>query len=177
MKKIAFYYVLILSGFVAFVSCEGREWDTHDELEALTTNWATIYVSNVLDHVFEVKDTTYSDNGRITVITSMKDTMNLSFSWEGYQVDDDSTNIVSTLIQIGDSSTVTVDGYRYSDEFWAHLYTVDPGIINYEGKFHIDFYEIGKTTPWAWGEITYLRNRDDYRYYPYRRSDTQVGRY
>lgn len=177
MKKIALYFVFMLFAFVSFVGCEGREWDTHDELEALTGNWASQYVSEVLNHVFENKDTTYSKNGRYTVIASMKDTMNLSFSWESDQVMGDSINVVSTLVQIGDSSTVIVNGYRYSDEFWAHLFTIDPGIINYEGKFHVDFYEVGKTTPWAWAEIAYQRDRDEYRYSPYKRCETQVGRY
>ena len=71
---------------------------------------------------------------------------------------------------------VVVDGYRYSDDFWTHLYTTDPGIINYEGKFRIDFYETGKTTPWAWGEVTYQRN-DDGNWSEYQASKPKVGRY
>ena len=178
MKKIALYFVLILFAFVAFASCKGREWDTHDELKALTGNWASEYVSEVLNHVFEDKDTTYRNNGRVVkIIASIKDTMNLSFRWQAGNVEGDSIDIVSTLIQIGDSSTVIVNGYRYSDEFWAHLYTIDPGIIKYEGKFHVDFYEVGKTTPWAWSEIAYQRDRDERSYCPYKRCDTQVGRY
>ena len=178
MKKIALYFVFMLFAFVAFVSCEGREWDTHDELKALADNWASEYVSEVLNHVFEDKDTTYRYKGRVvTVVASIKDTMNLSFNWQADNVDGDSINIVSTLFQIGDSSTVILNGYRFSDEYWAHLYTIYPGIINYEGKFHVDFYETGKTTPWAWSEIAYQRDRDEYSYRPYKRCETQVGRY
>ncbi len=178
MKKIALYFVLILFAFVTFASCEGREWDTHDELKALTGNWASVYVSDILNNIFEVQDSTYRKNGsEYTVISSINDTLNMTFSWHANKVEGDSINVISTLMQIGDSSTVIVNGYRYSDEFWAHLYTIDPGIINYEGKFRVDFYETGKTTPWAWSEILYQRDRDEYRYNPYKRCDTQVGRY
>jgi hypothetical protein len=73
------------------------------------------------------------------------------------------------LVQIGDSIVVTTQGYRYSEKFWAHLYTVDSGIINFDGKFHVDFYETGKTTPWGWGEIKFTPYQDDgyYHNYPY----------
>ena len=178
MKKIALYFVLILFAFVAFASCKGREWDTHDEMKALTGNWASEYVSDVLNKIFEVEDSTYKNKGReYTITTSIKDTLNMTFSWHATKVEGDSIDVHATLMQIGDSSKVIVNGYRYSDDFWAHLYTTDPGIINYEGKFRVDFFETGKTTPWAWGEITYQRDRDEYRYNPYKRCDTQVGRY
>ena len=178
MKKFALYFVLMSFAFVTLVSCEGRVWDTHDELESLTGNWASVYVSEVLNKIFEVEDSTYREKGReYTVTTSIKDTLNMSFSWHSNSVEGDSTDVLTTLMQIGDSSTVIVNGFRYSDDFWAHLYTTDPGIVNYEGKFRVDFYETGKTTPWAWGEIVYQRDCDEYRYHPYKRCDTQVGRY
>lgn len=163
---------------MTLVSCKGRVWDTHDELESLTGNWASEYVSDVLNNIFGVQDTTYRRNGsEYTVITSINDTLNMSFRWHANNVEGDSIDVLATLKQIGDSSMVIVNGYRYSDEFWAHLFTIDPGIINFEGKFHVDFYEVGKTTPWAWSEIAYQRDRDEYRYNPYKRCDTQVGRY
>ena len=86
-------------------------------------------------------------------------------------------NVCSTLIQIGDTATVVVDGYRYSDNLWAHLYTVDTGIINYKGMFRIDFYETGKTIPWAWSETTFEKDTTKYHYKPYKHNDPKVGRY
>ena len=61
---------------------------------------------------------------------------------------------------------VTVDGYRYAEKFWVHLYTVGEGIINYEGKFRVDFYETGKNTPWATSEREYSPSDKD-KYTPY----------
>lgn len=177
MKKVSLYFALIVVAVSALTACEGREWDTDDELECLSNNWSN-YVSDVLDYIFESVDTTKNNDGRIKTITaSINDTLNLKFTWKANNVGGDSIDVESTLIQIGDSSIVKVDGYRYSDGLWAHLFTVDPGIINCEGKFHIDFFETGKTSPWGWSEITYQRERDEYRYRPYKRCDTQVGRY
>ena len=77
----------------------------------------------------------------------------------------DSVDVTSTLLQIRDSVIIKSDGYRYSQKYWAHLFTVDPGIINYEGKYHIDFYEIGKDTPWAWAEVIFTKNpKSKYKY-------------
>ena len=77
---------------------------------------------------------------------------------KGNKNNHDSVNIISSLLQIRDSIVLKTDGYRYSDYYWVHLYTVGPGIVNYEGRFHVDFYETGKTTPWGWSEITYHKS-------------------
>lgn len=179
MKKITIYIacmVVLLSGMTA---CGGRDWDTDDELEALSINWSEYFVLDVLNYIIEVEDSAYNnDNGRIvTVLKSIDDTLNMVFRWKANTVKGDSMNVCSTLIQIGDTATVVVDGYRYSDNLWAHLYTVDPGIINYKGMFRIDFYETGKTTPWAWSETTFEKDTTTYHYKPYKRNDPKVGRY
>lgn len=179
MKKITLYLafaVVILSGLTA---CEGREWDTDDELEQLSNHWSYIYVTDVLNCIAIQEDSVYKhDSGRIvSVVRSINDTLNMVFSWHTNSIEGDSMNVRSTLIQIGDSSAVTVDGYRYSDNLWAHLYTVEPGIINCEGKFRIDFYETGKTTPWAWSEKTYEQDTTKDAYRPYSSKSAQVGRY
>ena len=177
MKKFSLYFALIVVIASALTACEGRDWDTDDELECLSNNWS-YYVSDVLEYIFESVDTTKNKDGRISTITaSINDTLNLEFHWKTNSVNGDSVNVSSTLFQIGDSSIVKVDGYRYSDGLWAHLFTVGSGIINCEGTFHIDFYETGKTSPWGWTEIEYHKNLDQYRYNPYERGDTKVGRY
>ena len=176
MKKIALYFILIAVTVPFFTACGGREWDTDDEMECLINNWSYYYVSDVLIYVFESIDTTKKDEGRIKSITaSINDTLNLEFHWKANSIGGDSIDVTSTLIQIGDSSILKIDGYRYSDELWAHIFTVDPGIINYGGKFHIDFYETGKTTPWGWSEITYKKDED--YYLPYSKETPKVGRY
>lgn len=178
MKKITLYFALIVAAVSALTACEGREWDTDDELKSLSIVWSNNYVSDVLDYVFETVDSTSNKDGRtITYTASINDTLNLEFHWKINSVGGDSVNVGSTLIQISDSSIVKVDGYRFSDGLWAHLYTVDPGIINCEGKFHIDFFETGKTTPWGWSEIVYHKNFDEYRWRPYSTESPTIGRY
>ena len=178
MKKISLYFAFIVVAVFALTACEGREWDTDDELERLSDNWSYYYVSDVLDYIFETVDSTMNIDGRIIIHTaSVNDTLNLEFHWKTNSVGGDSVNVGSTLIQIGDSSIVKVDGYRYSDGLWAHLFTVDPGIINCEGRFHIDFFETGKTTPWGWSEIVYHKGDGEYSYRPYTKDSPTVGRY
>lgn len=177
MKKITLYIALIAVTGSVLTACGGRDWDTDDELECLTKKWS-YYVSDVLDLVFENIDSTKNNDGRlVTLIASVNDTLNLTFHWLANSVGGDSVNVLATLIQVGDSSIVIMDGYRFSDNLWAHLYTVDPGIINYEGKFHIDFYETGKTTPWAWTETTYEKDTSEDHYRLYICNSPKVGRY
>lgn len=176
MKKIKLYLALIVAASWTLTGCEGRNWDTNDELMGITTDWSYFFVSKVMD--CSVIDTLFEEQfGTASVTVSKKDTLKLDVRWQFSEEKGDSVNIHSSLVGISDSVAVVVDGYRYSDDFWAHLYTTDPGIINYEGKFHIDFYETGKTTPWAWGEVTYQKSDDGSRAYNYKSSKPQVGRY
>lgn len=175
MKKIVFFALIVVVSW-AFTGCEGRNWDTDDELRGITADWSYIYVSRVMD--CSLSDTIIEDQfGTASVTVSKKDTLKLDVKWQFSEEKGDSVNIHSSLVGVSDSVAVVVDGYRYSDDFWAHLYTTDPGIINYEGKFHIDFYETGKTTPWAWGEVTYQKSDDGSRAYNYKSSKPQVCRY
>ena len=176
MKKITLYFALIVVASWTMTGCEGRNWDTDDALSSITADWSYVYVSRVMDCL--VSDTIFEDQfGTASVTFSKKDTLKLDVRWQFSEEKGDSVNVHSSLVEISDSVAVVVDGYRYSDEFWAHLYTIEPGIINYEGKFRIDFYETGKTTPWAWGEVTYEKSDDGSTLYNYERSKPQVGRY
>ncbi len=152
------------------MSCRGNDWDTEEELKALSRTWANDYVNYTLRQVVLAADTLQGiKNGRyvgddIKTTSVLKDTLMSVFHFtKETEYNHDSVNIISSLLQIRDSIVVKADGYRYSDKYWVHLYTVDPGIVNYEGKFRIDFYENGETTPWGWSEITY--HKSDVPYY------------
>ena len=176
MKKIIFFALIVVSSWT-LTGCEGRNWDTDDELMGITADWSYIYVSRVMD-CFWHNDTVFEEeDGSVSMTLSKKDTLKLDMRWLSGKEIGDSVNVHSSLVVVNDSVAVVVDGYRYSDDFWAHLYTTDPGIINYEGKFRVDFYEVGKTTPWAWGEVTYEKSDDGSTLYNYERSKPQVGRY
>ena len=166
MKKIALYTLLLIT--VGFVSCKEKEWDTEQELKELTYSWL-YFVEEVMSYSVDLDDTLTYKNDKIQIIAKSRltDSLFVEFKYNINEPTSDSVNVTSTLTQIRDSFVVKVDGYRYSQKYWAHLFTVDPGIINYEGKFHVDFYEIGKTTPWAWTEITYHKYNDSN--YLYRR--------
>ena len=165
MKKAGIiFYVAILTSLVA---CKGKDWNTEWELVDISDSWAYAYVNYALNKITDKG----ADGGIIKTIVN--DTLCREYHHLSNPKDGDSINVVSTLVQIGDSTILTIDGYRYSKKFYAHLYTIEPGIINYGGKFHIDFYEIGKTTPWAWSEVIYRKDYD----YSYSRKAATVGWY
>ena len=170
MRKISIYIVAAV--LTCLTACQGKDWDTEDELAMLTANWSEGFVDYTLNKTVE-KDY----EGIVVTTTVINDTICREFHHLSDFKEDDSINVVTTLYQFGDSNIVTVDGYRYSNRYFAHLYTVNPGIVNYEGLFHVDFYETGKTTPWAWGEVTYEKSDDGSTLYNYERSKPQVGRY
>lgn len=168
MRKFTIY--LLIAGLAGFMSCRGNDWDTEEELKALSRTWANDYVNYTLRQVVLAADTLQGiKNGRyvgddIKTTSVLKDTLMSVFHFtKETEYNHDSVNIISSLLQIRDSIVVKADGYRYSDKYWVHLYTVDPGIVNYEGKFRIDFYENGEITPWGWSEITY--HKSDVPYY------------
>ena len=168
MRKFTIY--LLIAGLAGFMSCRGNDWDTEEELKALSRTWANDYVNYTLRQGVLAADTLQGiKNGRyvgddIKTTSVLKDTLMSVFHFtKETEYNHDSVNIISSLLQIRDSIVVKADGYRYSDKYWVHLYTVDPGIVNYEGKFRIDFYENGETTPWGWSEITY--HKSDVPYY------------
>lgn len=169
MRKISLYIVAAV--LTCLTACQGKDWDTEDELAMLTANWSEGFVDYTLNKTVE-KDY----DGIVVTTTVINDTICREYHHLSDFKEDDSINVVTALYQFGDSTIVTVDGYRYSNKYYAHLYTLDPGIVNYEGLFHVDFYEIGKATPWAWGEIKYEKDSGGL-YYPYKRGNAKVGRY
>lgn len=178
MKKSAIYLSILSLLFLA--ACQGRQFDSRQELEELTDYWATEFVNHALSRVIDVNQTeTHTvDNMQWTSSIQLKDTIYRVFRDEYTLSNGDSVNVTSRLLQIKDSIVVVTEGYIYSDLYKTHLYTVGPGIINYNGKFHIDFCLRGWTNPWAWGEVKYSKiidDTDEY-YYPYTQV-TEVGWY
>lgn len=171
MRKIAIYCAVVV--LTCLSACQGKTWDTEDELTMLTVVWGQLFVDYTLDKIDE--DSIVNENGRVVVKTIKGDTICHEIHHSFNSEDEDSINVITTLYQIGDKTIVTVDGYRYSNKYFAHLFTTEPGIVNYEGKFHVDFYETGKTAPWAWGEVTYRKKVDEYK--PYTNDIRNSGRY
>lgn len=169
MKKITLYISFAI--VASIMACKGNEWETNDELERLTESWARDYVSYTLQQAIIPMDTTskIDNNYKKTTITAtsiLSDTIYREFHFtKGNENKSDSVNVISTLLQIRDSIIVKTDGYRYSDKYWVHLYTIEPGIINYNGKFHVDFYDTDKTAPWGWSEVTFRKTEGKYAPY------------
>ncbi|MBO7416060.1 MAG: hypothetical protein J6U22_05745 [Bacteroidaceae bacterium] len=157
MRKIILYVSLLVSA--CLVSCKGEEWDTEEEMRELTLSWC-YFIDDIMYYSIQLNDTLEHKDDKIKIIakSSLKDSLFVEFKYDVHQPGSDSLYVTSTLTQIGDSTIVKTDGFRYSDKFWVHLFTTDPGIINYDGIFHIDFYEIGKDTPWAWSEVKYRKS-------------------
>ena len=179
MKKGLLHIKLAVIATLFLASCVTREWDPADDLGGLARNWSYWYVDEALNYAVERYDTLgYAYKWQTFVTSSLKDTLSIDIISSYKKDDSDSVNVTTTLRQVKDSIIVTTDGYTYSDKFWVHIYTVDPGIVNYEGKFHVDFYETGKTTPWAWSEITYTKS-SEYSSYSrsYSKSETKTGWY
>ena len=167
MKKIALYFRIAVITALLMASCEVRYWDPAAELGEMAGYWAGSYIDDALDFAVNPRDSLrkyYSDvKWHVAITSNLNDTLSIDFKKDG-RIEGDSVVISYRLLQIKDSVVVTADGYRYSDRLWAHMYTVDEGIINYEGTFRVEFYENGKTTPWAWSDVRYSRSE---RYDPY----------
>lgn len=184
MRKIASYIQLAIITTVLLSSCEARVWDPVDDLDDLTRGWSNSYVDRILRYAVNHYDTlkNYSDP-EMFMASALQDTLSMDYiARAGSNGSGDSVYVICKLLQIQDSIVLTVDGYRYSEKFWVHLFTADEGIINCEGKFHVDFYETGKTTPWAWSEINYHSSPSsnynyDHHYINYLKDKTITGWY
>ena len=169
MKKFALY-LSVVAFLTSMVACEGKEWDADEELRKISTDWAGDYIDYVLDNltIDKTDSTTYSYRQHIYITTDYKDTLRREIHFVQSKGEKrDSADVVSTLVQYGDTVIVTTDGYRYSNKYYAHLYTVDSGIVNYDGEFRIDFFETGKNTPWVTSVIRYRRAHDKDAYHHY----------
>lgn len=170
MKKFALYLSMV-AFLTSLVACEGKAWDADEELKKISIDWAGDYIDYILDNLTVDRIdslSSYSKKQHIYITTDYKDTLRREIHFvKSKDERSDSADVVSTLVQYGDTVIVTTDGYRYSNKFYAHLYTVDPGIVNYDGEFRIDFFEMGKSTPWTSSVIRYRQAHDKDAYYPY----------
>ena len=146
--------IFALIGFIAtisfvFISCKGIDWDRDESLKGMSSLWAYRYVGSLFSY-YEHK---YSSPTYREGVTTINDTIAIEEFETGVSCGD-SLNIKSTIVMTDSVLTVTTDGYRIADNLTAHIFTVDPGIINYNGKVHIDFYLTDGMIPWAWTEVT-----------------------
>ena len=153
---------------VGLDSCKGVEWDTQETLVGLSESWARIYVEDLMSDYGQYKDVVKDSTRKVRYTVTLNDTVAVESIFRG-MIGGDSVDITTTIVLIDTTMTTVTDGYRYADNITAHMFTVDPGIIDYNGKLHFDFYKTDGMIPWAWTEITY-RKIDDSDYIPYMRN-------
>lgn len=159
---------------VGLDSCKGVEWDTQETLVGMSESWARIYVEDLMRDYGHYKDVAKDSTRKVQYTVTFNDTVAVESIFRG-MIGGDSVDITTTIV-LKDTTMMTVtDGYRYADNITAHMFTADPGIIDYNGKLHFDFYKTDGMIPWAWTEITYSKT-DDSDYIPYLR-DSKFGWY
>lgn len=159
---------------VGFGSCKGVEWDTQETLVGLSESWARIYVQDLMLDYSHFKDVAQDSTRKVRYTVTFNDTVAVESIFRG-MIGGDSVDITTTIVLIDTTMTTVTDGYRYADNITAHIFTVNPGIIDFDGKLHFDFYKTDGMIPWAWTEITY-RKADDSDSMSYQR-DTKFGWY
>ena len=159
---------------VGLDSCTGVEWDTQETLVGMSESWARIYVEDLMRDYGHYKDVAKDSTRKVQYTVTFNDTVAVESIFRG-MIGGDSVDITTTIV-LKDTTMMTVtDGYRYADNITVHMFTADPGIIDYNGKLHFDFYKTDGMIPWAWTEITYSKT-DDSDYIPYLR-DSKFGWY
>ena len=159
MKKNIFALICCITAIsTGFISCKGIDWDLDDSLIGMSELWAHKYVGSVISY-YENFQSTPSDN-RERIVT-INDTIAVETFFTGI-AQGDSLKITTTIVKIDSTLTATTDGYRFANNITAHIFTVDPGIVNRNGKVHIDFYLTDGMTPWAWTEVTFKKDQNDF---------------
>ncbi len=153
---------------VGLDSCKGVEWDTQETLVGMSESWAWIYVEDLMHYYSQYKDVAKDSTRKVRYTVTLNDTVAVESIFRG-MIGGDSVDITTTIVLTDTTMTTVTDGYRYADNITAHMFTVDPGIIDYNGKLHFDFYKTDGMIPWAWTEITYSKT-DDSDYIPYLRN-------
>lgn len=153
---------------VGLDSCKGVEWDTQETLVGLSESWTRIYVEDLMHDYSQYKDVAKDSTRKVQYTVTLNDTVAVESIFRG-MIGGDSVDITTTIVLTDTTMTTVTDGYRYADNITAHMFTVDPGIIDYNGKLHFDFYKTDGMIPWAWTEITY-RKIDDSDVIPYLRN-------
>ncbi len=153
---------------VGLDSCKGVEWDTQETLVGLSESWTRIYVEDLMHDYSQYKDVVKDSTRKVQYTVTLNDTVAVESIFRG-MIGGDSVDITTTIVLTDTTMTTVTDGYRYADNITAHMFTVDPGIIDYNGKLHFDFYKTDGMIPWAWTEITYSKT-DDSDVIPYLRN-------
>ena len=144
---------------VGLDSCTGVEWDTQETLVGLSESWARTFVQDLMWDYSHFKDVAQDSTRKVRYTVTLNDTVAVESVFRG-MIGGDSVDITTTIVLIDTTMTTVTDGYRYADNITAHMFTVDPGIIDYNGKLHFDFYKTDGMIPWAWTEITYSKTDD-----------------
>ena len=144
---------------VGLDSCKGVEWDTQETLVGLSESWTRIYVEDLMHDYSQYKDVAKDSTRKVRYTVTLNDTVAVESIFRG-MIRVDSVDITTTIVLTDTTMTTVTDGYRYADNITAHIFTVDPGIIDYDGKLHFDFYKTDGMIPWAWTEIKYIKTDD-----------------
>ena len=153
-----------------FSSCDGVEWDREESLKGMSNEWAHIYLVKVIDDCQDNFDSYQSKYA----------TINDTIAYEtvfAHMDGGDSVNITTTVVIIDSVMTTTAQGYRYSDNLTAHIYTIDPGIVDQNGKLRIDFYQTDGNIPWAWTEVSFSKDNWSNFYRGYDFDNVTLGWY
>ena len=153
---------------IGFSSCDGVEWDREESLKGMSNEWAYIFVAKVIDD--------YDDYNYVAKTATINDTIAFEKTF-AFMDGNDSVNVKTTIVIVDSVMTATTEGYRYSDNLTAHIFTVAPGIVDRNGKLHIDFYLTDGMTPWAWTEVSFSEDEWKYFYRPNRYNNTTMGWY
>ena len=108
-----------------FSSCDGVEWDREESLKGMSNEWAYIYVAKVIDD--------YDDYNYVAKTATINDTIAFEKTF-AFMDGNDSVNVKTTIVIVDSVMTATTDGYRYADNLTAHIFTVDPGIVDKIGE-------------------------------------------
>lgn len=161
---------------MGFSSCKGVEWDRKESLIGMSNLWAYSYVGCVIDRYDKYNVSPSDSSGNKHTMVTVNDTIAVESVFTG-MIDGDSINVTTTVVMIDSVLTVTTEGYRIADNLTAHIFTVDPGIIDHNGKLHIDFYKTDGMIPWAWTEVSFLEEDHEKGYYTDSFKDTKLGWY
>jgi len=161
---------------IGFGSCKGVEWDTEEALIGMSNSWAYYYVGTVINKYEDYHNDAPDSTGEIHSTMVFNDTVAVETLFSGI-LDGDSLHITTSVFMVDTTSIVTTDGYRIADNLTAHIFTVNPGIVNYEGILHIDFYKTDGLVPWAWTEVLFKKENQlkGFRHYTF--TDTRFGWY
>lgn len=165
MKRQVITFLCVLAAVAGLFSCD--RFDRDEELGHVSQMIFVNAVRNYTSLFLSDPDWYGTDDSLAGHSCLFLDTLDVRFTInDGRNYGNDSVSQIVTLFQVGDSTVLQSEGYRYGSELWTHYYLEEPGLVNGKGLFHIDFYQTGQSQPWAWSELDIPDNPNSYsRYY------------